>query len=59
MSPIAHLQHHRVRIVTERYIQDEDISFRILRRQGMMKIILELEIREYREADVNNQRKLF
>jgi hypothetical protein len=45
-------------MITERYTQDEDPPFLILRRQRMKIRTMELEIRECREADVNNERKL-
>jgi hypothetical protein len=41
----------------DRYKQDVVLPIRILRRQGMIIITMELEIRECREASVNNQRK--
>jgi hypothetical protein len=41
-----------------RYKQDELLPFHILHQQGMIIVAMELEIRECREADVNNQRLL-
>jgi hypothetical protein len=41
-------------MIAERYKQDVVLPFRILRRQGMIIITMELEIRECKEANVNN-----